>query len=71
MLETARVLVWEPNSIAETKNPREILGLLEILNMGLKTANWKIINSKTESLRVTIVLGLDQFYSERARKRVI
>lgn len=69
IIKTAKVLVWVPKDIVETTKPREILSLLETQNMELKTADWRIINCKSEPLGITIVLGLDENTLKELEKR--
>lgn len=58
--KTTRKLFWASNGFVENINCRETIGRLQTQNMGLATTDWRIINRRTESLEMTIVLLRDE-----------
>ncbi|KAJ8980511.1 hypothetical protein NQ317_007931 [Molorchus minor] len=69
ILKTNKVLVWVPTEFLEVREPARILQLLQTQNMGLKTEEWRIIGSRSETQGITLVLGLDDKTLEELSKR--
>lgn len=59
VLNAAKVLMWAPKPF-NTKPQEEILKLLKTQNKGLKTEDWRVINSVSEPNGRTLIMLIDE-----------
>jgi hypothetical protein len=57
---TTKVVMWVPTEFLNITEASKILQLLKTQNVGLKTEEWKIVNSRVAPLGVTLVLDIDK-----------